>query len=73
MNVKFESLFNRLFYQDLNLQIIKMFCYRFSRMPDRVLKPSDFPANKNWKPYIGMSRNSGSPHTLSQGGQRMLR
>lgn len=41
-------------------------------MPDRILKPGDFPANKNWKPYIGMTRNDHSPH-VSPGGQRMLR
>ena len=72
MNDKFKSLFNCFFTRIRIYKSSKCFVIAF-RMPDRVLKPSDFPANKNWKPYIGMSRNSGSPHTLSQGGQRMLR
>lgn len=40
--------------------------------PERVLKPGDFPKNRQWRPQTGMNRSNQS-HQVSPGGQRMLR
>jgi len=41
--------------------------------PDRVLKPGDFPKDRNYRPSLGMSGKSYSPYTPSPGAHRMIR
>jgi len=41
--------------------------------PERVLKPGDFPQNKQWRPRQGMGNRNFNPNHVSPGGQRMLR
>ena len=44
-----------------------------NRPPDRVLKPGDFPQNRQWRPRQGMGNRNFNPNHVSPGGQRMLR
>lgn len=41
--------------------------------PERVLKPGDFPQNRQWRPKMGMGNRGFNPNHVSPGGQRMLR
>jgi len=43
------------------------------RPPEKVLKPGDFPQNRQWRPKMGMGNRNFNPHHVSRGGQRMLR
>lgn len=55
--------------------MISFVCCQFSfffRIPNKVLKPEDFPANRSYRPQTGFSPRSHNPYHVSRGGMRMI-
>ena len=44
----------------------------FFSIPDKVLKPQDFPSDRFYRPQTGFSPRSHNPYHISRGGMRMV-
>ena len=54
------------------LCILSFIHFFYFRIPNKVLKPEDFPENRSYRPQTGFSPRSHNPYHISPGGMRMV-